>query len=544
MPAEERELTLRDYLQVLARQRLLILITVGVVTFLALAVSLIQKPVYEATTDVLPQTTRATGTQSGSTSDTSPSEATQAIFLTSPTIRNAVQAKLGHAPDVSIGQPQPGILSITAKAGGAAAAAHDANTYALVYQTVSEQQAVSQLTAAESDLQQKINQLNLQLANLNSAVAAAPLNSQSVVQAGQAAQRSQISSQLSTYSTQLGSLQLTALTAGQTGPQVISRAAAPASPVRPKPIENVFIGIVAGLVLGVIIAFFREYFGQTIDSTEDLEALLGDLTVVGVLPEVSAWKDRREARLISSASPHARAAEAYRTVRVALKFLALGNPVRSVQITSPLPLEGKTTTSANLAVTASRAGERVLVLSCDLRRPRLHEFFGLTNDVGLTTVLIDEVALQDAIQWSDGDGEHPIAVLASGPLPPNPSELLASDRMAKLVRSLVNEYDLVLVDGPPVLPVVDALILSGLVDATLILATVGKTKKHAVERSLELLHQVDAPVAGGILNAMPERYGYGYGYGYGMSYESSEESADTEPHHRLRSWRPGSRRQA
>ena len=223
-------------------------------------------------------------------------------------------------------------------------------------------------------------------------------------------------------------------------------------------------------------------------------------------------------------------------MRVALKFLALGNPVRSVQITSPLPFEGKTTTSANLAVTASRAGERVLVLSCDLRRPRLHEFFGLANDVGLTTVLLDEVELEDAIQWVEAGGDHPIAVLASGRVPPNPAELLASDRVAKIVRAAVDEFDLVLLDGPPVLPVADALILSGLVDATLILATPGKTKKGAVERSLELLYQVDAPVAGGILNAMPERYGYGYGYGYGykLAYDIAREGNDTEPRHFLR----------
>jgi capsular exopolysaccharide synthesis family protein len=517
MPAEARELNLRDYLQVLARQRRLIVFVVLVVVGIAVGVSLIQKPVYQATADVVLQGAKAN--QSGSTTNASPAVSTQALFLTSPTVRKAVAAKLGHPATVSVGQPQVGLLAITTQARTASQAAHDANTYAQVYLALTLQQSVATLNAQEQGLQQKINQLNSQLGGL--------------IQTGQAAQRSQIASQLTTYTSQLGQLQLQALTAGQTGSQIISPATPPSSPVKPKPVRDVLIGLAAGLVLGISAAFFREYLDQTIDSKEDLERLLGDLAVVGVLPQVSAWKKRQEARLVSATSPSAHATESYRTVRVALKFLALGNPVRSVQITSPLPFEGKTTTAANLAVTASRAGERVLVVSCDLRRPRLHQFFGLANDVGLTTVLLEEVQLEDAIQWADGEGDHRIAVLASGPLPPNPAELLASDATAKILRAAINEYDLILVDGPPVLPVVDALILSGLVDATLILATAGKTKKRAIERSLELLHQVDAPIAGGILNAMPERYGYGYGYGYGykLSYDVVTES---EPKRRRR----------
>jgi capsular exopolysaccharide synthesis family protein len=154
------------------------------------------------------------------------------------------------------------------------------------------------------------------------------------------------------------------------------------------------------------------------------------------------------------------------------------------------------------------------VISCaDLRRPRIHDFFGLDNSVGLTSVVLGDAALSDAVQ-SVPDVEN-LYVLASGPLPPNPSELLNSDHAAQVLTELRARFDMVLLDSPPVLPVTDAAILSTRADATLLVATAGKTTRRAVSRAVELLRQVEAPLVGSVLNRVKDQPGYGYGYGYG-----------------------------
>jgi capsular exopolysaccharide synthesis family protein len=212
------------------------------------------------------------------------------------------------------------------------------------------------------------------------------------------------------------------------------------------------------------------------------------------------------------AQPRSHAAEAYRTVRTSIEFLSLDHPITSVQVTSALAAEGKTTTLSNLAVTFAKGGQRVIVLCCDLRRPRVHEFFGLDNRIGFTSVLFGESPLQEAIQDVPSDG-LPLRLVASGPLPPNPAELLSSNRAASVIEALHERCDLLLIDSPPVLPVTDALVLAGLVDGVLLVGDSGATTKRSLGRAVELLRQVDAPLVGGVLNGVGARTEYGYQYG-------------------------------
>jgi capsular exopolysaccharide synthesis family protein len=153
-----------------------------------------------------------------------------------------------------------------------------------------------------------------------------------------------------------------------------------------------------------------------------------------------------------------------------------------------------------------------VAVCCDLRRPRLHEFFGLSNSVGLTSVLVGEVELACAVQPVPGVDR--LALLASGPRPPNPSELLSSTRTADVFSTLHSRVDIVLLDCPPVLPVTDAAVLSGVADATMLVSTAGVTRKRDLMRAVELLRQVDAPLVGVTLNGVSEQGAYGYGYGY------------------------------
>jgi capsular exopolysaccharide synthesis family protein len=182
-------------------------------------------------------------------------------------------------------------------------------------------------------------------------------------------------------------------------------------------------------------------------------------------------------------------------------------------------------------VTMANTGRRVIVVCCDLRRPRLHEFFGLSHEVGFTSVLLGEVPLAQALQPA-ADGR--LLVLASGPRPPNPSELLSSQRAADLFESLTDRGDLLLVDSPPVLPVTDALVISGIVDATLVVGTAGNTAKRGLHSAITALRQVDAPLVGAVLNGIgaAEAYAYGYTYGYteSESTRTRRGSANGKPH--------------
>jgi capsular exopolysaccharide synthesis family protein len=158
----------------------------------------------------------------------------------------------------------------------------------------------------------------------------------------------------------------------------------------------------------------------------------------------------------------------------------------------------------------ARAGQRVVMIDCDLRRPRVHEFFGLPNEVGLTSVLLGEVSLSQAVH--EVPEERYLMCLASGLLPPNPSELLASKRTVQVLTALQAESDIVLIDCPPVLPVTDAAVLSARVDATLLVATARVTTRRDFGRAMELLRQVEAPLVGAVLNGVTEEGAYGYAY--------------------------------
>jgi capsular exopolysaccharide synthesis family protein len=230
--------------------------------------------------------------------------------------------------------------------------------------------------------------------------------------------------------------------------------------------------------------------------------------------------------LVSISEPTSSAAEAYRILRTSIQFLGLDRPVRVIQVTSPNAQEGKTTTLANLAVAFAASGLRTVAVDCDLRRPRLHEFFGLANEAGFTSVLLGNLGLSKALQ--PVPNQERLLVLASGPLPPNPSELLSSSRTVELLRNLAEQADIVLVDSPPSLPVTDALILAQRVDCTVIVTTAGATTRKAAARAVEMLQQVNAPLAGAVLNGIDEESAYS-NYSYRYYAMATEAPADRGP---------------
>jgi capsular exopolysaccharide synthesis family protein len=199
--------------------------------------------------------------------------------------------------------------------------------------------------------------------------------------------------------------------------------------------------------------------------------------------------------------------------------MALDNPTKVLQITSPSAGDGKTTTSANLAWIMAEAGQRVILVGCDLRRPRIHAFFGLPNDIGFTSVLLGRAELRDALV--PVPDQPRLQMLPTGPVPPNPSELLSSPMTQEVFRSLASYADIVVVDSAPILPVTDAAVLSTNADAVLLVVSAELDRRRDTVRSLEMLRQINAPLVGTVLNRAPESDSYSY-YRYG--YESPDKA--------------------
>jgi non-specific protein-tyrosine kinase len=208
-----------------------------------------------------------------------------------------------------------------------------------------------------------------------------------------------------------------------------------------------------------------------------------------------------------------------------LQFVDVDHPPRSIVFTSSVPNEGKSTTVCNLAITIAQAGLKVLVVEADLRRPRASTYFGLSDDVGLTSVLIGTAKIADATQQWHAD--LPLYVLPAGPTPPNPSELLASMGMADLLKQLEASYDLVLLDSPPLLPVTDAAVMASRADGAVIIVRYGKTRREQLQRSVESLAGVSARTLGCVINMAPTRGRDAYHYGYAYDYAPRDASRST-----------------
>ena len=388
-------------------------------------------------------------------------------------------------------------MNVTARSSNAARAATDANAYANVYVALRRSQNVNDLAQAARQVQVQIDQLNLRIRSLS---------------AGSAA-RSTAQQQLVFLQQQLDQLQVSANLNQVAGARVLSPADVPTSPVSPKPLRNAVIALVLGLLLAIGLAFLREYLDDTIITREDLERA-GGLPVLGEIPRIAGWRDREAVHLVTADAPHSAAAEAYRTLRTSIEFLAFDRDLECIQVSSSQTDDGKTTTLANLALAFAQAGTVVTIVCCDLRLPRIHEFFGLPNEVGFTSVLLGKTTVIDALQLVPS---HPnLSVISAGPPPPNPSELLSSGRARDVISSIKKSTSsgLVFVDSPPVLPVADALIVSGMVDATLLVAGAKSSSRRSLQRSIQMLRQVNAPLIGTVLNnaevtSRDESYGYG-----------------------------------
>jgi succinoglycan biosynthesis transport protein ExoP len=276
---------------------------------------------------------------------------------------------------------------------------------------------------------------------------------------------------------------------------LVQPAAAPSSPVSPSPLRNMLLAVVVGLLAGLGLAIVREFVDTRVTTDRDV-ARVTDATVIG---GIGFDKDATKHPLIVQADPHSARAEAFRTLRTNLQFVDAAERPRTLVFTSSLPGEGKTTTTANLALTLAASGSSVIAVEGDLRRPRLLEYMGLEGSIGLTNVLIGEAEIDDVTQ-SFGDS---LTVLGAGTIPPNPSELLGSQAMAHLLAYLEERFDYVIIDAPPLLPVTDAAVLAKLADGAIIVVGSKIIKREQLDRALQNLENVDAHVLGVVMNRLP-----------------------------------------
>ncbi len=288
---------------------------------------------------------------------------------------------------------------------------------------------------------------------------------------------------------------------------VTSPAVTPVVPDSPRTKLNLALGLLVGLGLGLGATVLRDSLDRTVGDRHDAGAVVGSpvLSAIGDDPEV------KTAPLIihNAFSPRA---EAFRQLRTNIRFLSVDHEVRSLVVTSSLANEGKSTTAANLAIALAQGGDKVVLIDADLRRPSAGDLFGLTTGVGLTSVLLGDVPLGDAVQpWRD---DLALWVLTSGPIPPNPSELIGSARMVQVVEQLVAEGYVVVVDSPPLLPVTDASILARITSGALLVVRARATRVEQLAAGADALRAAGAPILGVVVNCVPKS-GRGYYYGSG-----------------------------
>jgi capsular exopolysaccharide synthesis family protein len=295
---------------------------------------------------------------------------------------------------------------------------------------------------------------------------------------------------------------------------VVDTAKLPARPSEPQVLRNIVLGLAVGLLAGGGAAVVAARLDRSVKDGDEASALVG-APLVGTIQRDQALNKTHT----TDWRGDSRTAEDYRQLRNNLRFLEVDDPPRVIMVSSAVPAEGKTTLVINLALALAEAGQRVIVVEADLRRPKVTSYLGMVGGVGLTNVLTGTAYLEEVLQQHGMDG---LTVLAAGPTPPNPGELLASSHMRAVVEKLRGRFDVVLVDAPPLLPVADASGLAPHTDGVLLSVRYGSTHRDQLRQAATTVERAGGRTLGAVLNIVPPRAGSAYGYGY--SYESGAQS--------------------
>ena len=313
----------------------------------------------------------------------------------------------------------------------------------------------------------------------------------------------------------LSSLENVRLARAQNTPNVVQvePATVPSAPFQPKPMQQGLLAAAVGLLLAGGIVFLIEYLDVTIKTPEDVEREI-NLPVLGLIAEIkykpSEKRMGKADSLHTAIQPRSPISEAFRTLRTNLEYTGVDKPLKIILVTSSGPGEGKTTIASNLAFVLSQSDKKVILLDADLRKPSMHRKFNITNRIGLSHVLRGKMSVPDALHHWSFDGSRKMGILTSGSLPPNPAELLGSERMGQILRELAALADYVVIDTPPMI-VSDAQVLSPWVSGILFVIKPGFTHTDVARTTIEQLTRVNARVLGVVMNSIPRNRSYYYG---------------------------------
>src|ERR1700761_7250378 len=494
------EPNLRAYVAVLRRRKWWVAAMAVLGLVLSLAFSLTEACPYSATAQLLVQSVGSNlALNSSAQAPVTPTDVeTELQLVTSAQVQQSVRKTLGSVPPVSAAEVgQTNLIAVTATDASPARAAVIANAYARAFVASNTASSISNVTAAENQLTSQINSISKEISRLD---------------ADSTSQLAALSNQEAILKGQLAQLQVAGAEASS-GLEFVTPAQAPTAPSSPKPTQDGLVGLAIGLLIGLGVAFLRDSLDDTLTSSEAAERV-GEAPVLATVPLVPAWRKGETPQVMAISEPTSQAAEAYRSLRTSLQFARQGQEIRTLLVTSPREGEGKTATVANLGAAFAQAGERVALISCDLRRPRLGQFFRPDGPSDLTAVLHGEQSLDDALRpVAECEG---LWTLGARSTSPNPTELLSGKKVSDLMGALRDRFDLVIIDSPPVLPVADAMILTAYADAVLVLAAASQTRRGELRRATEKLAQANANVTGLVLNKVSTQNGYdGYGHQYG-----------------------------
>ncbi|HET6350509.1 MAG TPA: polysaccharide biosynthesis tyrosine autokinase [Coriobacteriia bacterium] len=525
---------LRDLLNVIRAKKWLILEAVLTVTLVALAISVIQTPTYtgEAKILVLEKDTGAAllGTVLSDFSS-QPERGLQTqvqLMRIRPLAEQVVkQLDLQMSPAELLKKVeitaagQTNVVNITVTDEDPQRAADIANAIATAYVGWSRETRRESIKAAADEVEQRLDEAQNQILTLGKKIEASGKSDQL------AAELQIATGTYTTLAERLEQLRVNEQLEVGSG-RVVSEAVAATVPVSPKMLTNTVVGLLAGLLLGLGMAYLAEYLDNTIKSTEQAEKIFG-APVLGRIPTERNEKGSGPVLTIVSDSGSL-TAEAYRVLRNSLDFVNFQDDIKTVVVTSALPSEGKSTTAANLAAGLATAGKRVVLVACDFRRPAVENFFGVSNSVGLSDVLRGRINLKDALQRANDAGD--LLVLAAGKMPPNPAELLGSERMHQVLQQLNEWSDWVIVDSPPVLAVSDPASVARWSDGVLMVVRAGVSTREAGAKAAEQLTRSGARIVGvavcGVDKVGREWDGYDYARDYAGSYYGVRPAEDIE----------------
>jgi len=424
------------------------------------------------------------------------------------------------------------VMEVSYQDSDPATAARLANAFAAAYVDFRSQQALDQFQTAAAAVQRRIDGIQESLTTLNKKIQSA---SDPATRDALQAQRDTAVAQLGVFQSRLLDLQSNASLA-QGSAEIVQQAEVPRSPVSPNKVRNAILALFVGLALGIGLAFLRERLDDRVKTHHEVERRLG-APVLAAVPRAASWKRGDDAHLVMRMDPKSPVSEAYRTLGTNIQYLASQQPLKVIMIASSLGGDGKSTTSSNLAMVLAHSGKRVILVSADLRRPRIHQFFGLINNVGLSNALADSIPPAKVTREA---GIPTLRVICAGSIPDDPAALLGSRQTGEFIRALRQVSDFVIIDTPPVLAVADASILAPLVDGTVFVLDAERCSRSALTQARGQLQNAGANIVGAVYNNFQPGQSsyYPYYYSYYYQYQSDQDGSPNGNDGKLRNWLP------